>query len=66
MANEDINILAGYTLVLVYYQKMLFEIVADISKGKHGSGDFRKFLGEKTSALGKDYSVTSAEEVSFK
>jgi predicted amino acid-binding ACT domain protein/uncharacterized protein (DUF3820 family) len=66
MANEEINILAGYTLVLVYYQKMLFEIVADISKGKHGSGDFRKFLGEKTSALGKDYSVTSAEEVSFK
>jgi predicted amino acid-binding ACT domain protein/uncharacterized protein (DUF3820 family) len=66
MANEEINILAGYTLVLVYYQKMLFEIVADISKGKHGAGDFRKFLGEKTSALGKDYSVTSAEEVSFK
>ncbi|HUW43149.1 MAG TPA: hypothetical protein VMW02_02810 [Thermoplasmata archaeon] len=66
MANEGINILAGYTLVLIYYQKMLFEIVADVSKGKHGSGDFRKFLGEKTSALGKDYSVTSAEEASFK
>jgi predicted amino acid-binding ACT domain protein/uncharacterized protein (DUF3820 family) len=66
MANEGINILAGYTLVLVYYQKMLFEIVADTSKGKHGSGDFRKFLEEKTSALGKDYSVTSAEEISFK
>lgn len=65
MAAADINILAGYTMVLIYYQKMLFEIVADISKCKQGCDDFEKFIAEKTSALGKDFSVVAAEKISF-
>jgi len=66
MAANDINILAGYTQVLVYYKKMLFEIVADVSGCKQGCADFDKFIGEKAAALGKDYSVVSAEKVEFR
>lgn len=65
MAAENINILAGYTQVLIYYQKMLFEIVADVSKCKHGCEDFRKFLDEKTASLGKDFSIATAEKIDF-
>jgi predicted amino acid-binding ACT domain protein len=66
MAANDINILAGYTLVLIYYKKMLFEIVADISGCKKGCDDFGKFIAEKVAGLGKDYSVASAEKIEFK
>jgi len=65
MAEGGINILAGYTQVLVYYQKMLFEIVVDVSKCKQGCEDFKEFLAQKMSSLGKDFSVTSAERISF-
>ena len=66
MAANDINILAGYTLVLIYYKKMLFEIVADISGCKKGCEDFSNFISEKAVALGKDYSIASAEKIEFK
>jgi len=65
MAASDINILAGYTQVLIYYKKMLFEIVADVSKCKGSCEDFKKMLDEKAAKLGKDYSIVSAEKVPF-
>lgn len=66
MAASGINILAGYTLVLIYYKKMLFEVVADVSGCKQGCDDFGKFVREKVAALGKDFSVVSAEKVEFR
>jgi predicted amino acid-binding ACT domain protein len=65
MAGNDINILAGHTQVLVYYKKMMFEVVAEVSTCKAACGDFRKFLEEKVAALGKDYCVVSADKISF-
>lgn len=65
MAEEGINILAGYTQVLIYYQKMLFEIAVDISKCKGGCEDFKGFLEKKTEALGKDFSIVTVEEIEF-
>ena len=66
MAANNINILAGYTQVLIYYKKMAFEIVADVSKCKQGCDDLRKTLDEKAAALGKEYSVISAEKIDFR
>jgi predicted amino acid-binding ACT domain protein len=66
MAANNINILAGYTQVLIYYKKMLFEIVADVSKCKAGFDDLGKTLDEKAAALGKEYSVVSAEKIDFR
>jgi len=65
MAANKINILAGYTQVLIYYKKMLFEIVADVSKCEQRCEDFVKFLNEKTAPLGNDYSIVSAEQIAF-
>jgi predicted amino acid-binding ACT domain protein len=65
MAEESINILAGYSQVLVYYQKMLFEIVVDISGCKSGCADFKDHLLKKTASLGKEFSLVSAEKITF-
>lgn len=65
MAEENINILAGYTQVLVYYQKMLFEIVVDISTCKGGCTEFEKNLLKKIESLGKEFVVTSVEKITF-
>lgn len=65
MAEENINILTGYSQVLVYYQKMLFEIVVDISACKGGCSEFKENLLKKTESLGKEFVVTSAEKIAF-
>jgi len=65
MAEESINILAGYTQVLIYYQKMLFEIVVDISSCKGGCAEFKENLLKKTASLGKEFIVELAEKVTF-
>jgi len=66
MGEESVNILAGYTQVLVYYQKMLFEIVVDVSNCKDDCSDFKEFLQKKTASVGKDFLVISAQKVTFK
>lgn len=65
MANENINILAGYTQVLVYYQKMFFEIVVDVSGCRKDIANLKEFLDQKISSLGSDFVLASYEEIAF-
>ncbi|HDP97502.1 MAG TPA: hypothetical protein ENN25_07440 [Euryarchaeota archaeon] len=66
MSGEKINILAGYTQVLVYYQKMLYEIIADISGCKCEHEAFEELVRNKISSLGGDFSVMNIEAVPFR
>lgn len=65
MASEKINILAGYTQVLIYYKEMLYEIIADISKCEQGSENLESFIEQKVSSLGKEFSIIRAREAPF-
>lgn len=66
MSEEKINILAGYTQVLIYYQKMLYEIIGDISACKCKREEFEQLVRSKISSLGGDFSVMKIEAVPFK
>jgi predicted amino acid-binding ACT domain protein len=59
MGDLSINVLSGWTNVLVYYEKMKAELVIDVrsSKVKDASG-LKSALSEKVSALGPQFSLT--------
>jgi len=65
MSSENINILAGYTQVLVYYQKMLYEIIGDVSGCRRGAENIDALVNEKITELGKDFKIIHVKEIPF-
>lgn len=66
VGDEKINILAGYTNVLVYYERMTCELVVDVrgaaSKTKE---DVAEVLGSKIAALGPSFKLVQTSAIRF-
>ena len=66
LGNEAMNVVAGYTNVLVYYERMTCELVVDLrGSSLRNEKDLGKALGEKISGLGPQYSLVSVSPVVF-
>lgn len=64
LGDEKINVLAGYTNVLVYYERMTCELVIDI-RGASGKSkeDLPDSLKSKVSALGPMFAISAIEPI---
>jgi hypothetical protein len=61
---ESINILAGYTNVLVYYERMTCELVIDArSTSKENLADLKNVLSGKIAALGAGFKLRQLSEI---
>jgi predicted amino acid-binding ACT domain protein len=66
LGSESINVVAGYTNVLVYYERMTCELVADLRRSGSGKPEeTRMALKEKISALGAQFSLVDFSPVDF-
>lgn len=61
LGDEGINVLAGYTNVLVYYERMSCDLVIDIRKA--GKADLVEKLKDKVGQLGPAFKLVSSESV---
>ncbi len=61
LGDEGINVLAGYTNVLVYYERMSCDLVIDIRKA--GRADLVEKLKDKVGQLGPAFKLVSSESV---
>ena len=58
LGGESINILAGYTNVLVYYERMTCELVIDVRfASKETKGDLKDVMTEKITGLGAGFKL---------
>lgn len=64
LGEEQINILAGYTNVLVYYERMTCELVIDTKSAKPRDV-LKESLEKKVSALGPSFRLVEAADISF-
>jgi len=64
MGDESINVLAGYTNVLVYYERMTCELVVD-ARSVSAKGDIAEVLGPKISALGPSFKLVDSKSISL-
>lgn len=62
LGEEQMNILAGYTNVLVYYERMTCELVID-TRGAKPKGDLEESLRQKMSKLGPSFKLVDACEI---
>ena len=64
MGEESINVLAGYTNVLVYYERMTSELVVD-ARGASGKakGDIVEVLRGRIASLGPSFKLVEAAPV---
>ncbi len=62
LGEEQMNILAGYTNVLVYYERMTCELVID-TRGTKTKGDLEGSLAQKISKLGATFKLVEASEI---
>jgi predicted amino acid-binding ACT domain protein len=61
LGEESINVLAGYTNVLVYYEKMTCEVVVDIHAATSSKADeVEELMKRKVAALGQPFSLVEA------
>ena len=66
LGEESVNVVAGYTNVLVYYERMTCELVADFRKSTHHeTEDARAAMKERIAALGAQYSLVDFAAVDF-
>jgi len=66
VGDESINILAGYTNVLVYYEKMSCELVIDVREASAKvKGDLKDTLSEKISTLGSTFKLCEMSPIRF-
>ena len=62
IGDESVNILAGYTNVLVYYERMTCELVVD-SRSLTGKGDIEDILKPKIAALGPSFRLVESTSI---
>jgi predicted amino acid-binding ACT domain protein len=61
LGEESINVLAGYTNVLVYYEKMTCEVVVDVRAAASGRAeDVEGIMRKRIEALGSPFSLIEA------
>ena len=66
LGDESINVVAGYTNVLVYYERMTCELVIDLRNSKlKASGELKKVLEEKVSGLGPQFALVGLSPIVF-
>ena len=64
LGEEEINVLAGYTNVLVYYERMSCDLVVDVRSASVGAkGDIVEVLKTRISGLGPAFKLVSSESV---
>lgn len=64
LGDEGINVLAGYTNVLVYYERMTCELVIDIrASAVKAKADIVEILRKRIASLGPSFCLASAESV---
>ncbi len=63
LASFDINLLALHTKVLVYYEKMSMELVADVSKYPGGIEALKEGLKTMLSGLKGNYRLSALKEI---
>ena len=65
LGSESINVLAGYTNVLVYYERMTCEFVIDVRAALVKSKDLMDVLKTKMSALGPSFRLVDSSQIKF-
>ena len=66
LGSEAVNVVAGYTNVLVYYERMTCELVIDLrDSGLRDEKDLDKALRDRISGLGPQFSLVSVSPVLF-
>ena len=66
LGSEAVNVVAGYTNVLVYYERMTCELVIDLrGSGLRNEKNLEKVLRERISGLGPQFSLVSISPVLF-
>ena len=65
LGKMGVNIVSVHTRVVVYYQRMSLEIVADVSECTHGVAELRERLSEHLSELRGEYIISEYGEVEF-
>ncbi|MBN1678432.1 MAG: hypothetical protein JW880_07835, partial [Candidatus Thermoplasmatota archaeon] len=64
LGDEGINVLAGYTNVLVYYERMTCELVIDI-RASSAKADIAETLKNRIASLGPSFCLASADSISL-
>jgi len=62
LGEESINVLAGYTNVLVYYEHMTCELVIDV-RASDAKGNLQEALRKRISALGAGFKLTEVASI---
>lgn len=62
LGDESINVLAGYTNVLVYYERMTCELVVDV-RGAKAKGDLKETLKAKIAGLGSSFRLADMSAI---
>ncbi len=66
LGDESINVVAGYTNVLVYYERMTCEFVIDLrASSMKSADDLKAILGDKMSGLGPQFALVGFSPVVF-
>ena len=66
LGDESVNVVAGYTNVLVYYERMTCELVADFRRSAHQETDVaRAAIEERIAGLGAQFSLVDFAAVDF-
>jgi len=64
LGDESINVLAGYTNVLVYYERMTCELVVDVREASAKTkGDLRDALKRRISGLGPQFTLVEMSSI---
>ena len=66
LGDESVNVVAGYTNVLVYYERMTCELVTDMGGSRTMTPeDVRTTLEDKISALGPQFSLLDVSAIDY-
>jgi predicted amino acid-binding ACT domain protein len=66
LGDMSVNVISGWTNVLVYYEKMTAELVVDVRGSKAKSGaELQAALKEKVSALGPQFSLAEVSPIAL-
>lgn len=66
LGDESVNVIAGYTNVLVYYERMTCELVVDVHGAEAKSkGDLKEILRNKIASLGAPFALREISSISL-
>ena len=66
LGEQAVNVIAGYTNVLVYYERMMSELVVDMRRsGLKTADELRESLESRISSLGPQFSLVGVAPVSL-